>query len=78
MKKTYSCGNSIAKAFQTSIKHDFNKEKSDLVALVKPTKAERKAKDQQLELGFKIYCDKFLKRKKNTHADNEFKALAKL
>ena len=77
MKKTYSGGNNIAEAIQTSAMPDFNKQKPQLVASVKPTKAKRKAKDRQLKLEFKIQHNEFLKRK-NTYLDNEFKAFVKL
>ena len=48
-----------------------------MIASVKPTKDERKAKDRQLELEFKIQYDEFLKRK-STYLENEFKAFAEL
>ena len=63
MKKTYCQRNDITKAIQTLTRPSFNSQKPELVVPVKFTKAERKAKDWQLELEFKIQYDEFSKRK---------------
>ena len=77
MKKTYSRRNDITEAICTSERPHFNKQKPQLVASVKSTKAERKAKDWQLELEFKIQYDELLK-EKNTYLGNELKAFTEL
>ena len=77
MKKTYSRGNDIAETIQTSTRPNFDKQKLQLVASVKPTKAERKAEDRQVKLEFKIQHNQVSKQK-NTYLENKCEALAEL
>ena len=53
MKKTYLHRNNIAEDIRSSMTPNFNKQKLQLVASMKPIKAKRKAEDQKFKLEFK-------------------------